>query len=81
MKIALPLHGQRITIRNCCSADLPFLTQMWFDEDNGHSYDIGYYAAAAEPLSEISHGNMLRQLYLRPDFAVTTLLFPLNAVR
>lgn len=35
MKIEQTLHGQRITIRNCCSADLHFLTQMWFDEENG----------------------------------------------
>lgn len=35
MKIEQTLHGQRIRIRDCRSADLPFLTGMWFDEENG----------------------------------------------
>lgn len=35
MKISHPLTTPRITIRNYISSDLPFLTAMWFDEENG----------------------------------------------
>lgn len=35
MLIEKPLISSRITLRNCKRADLPILTSMWFDEENG----------------------------------------------
>ena len=35
MQLRHPLTSQRITLRNCKKADLPFLTAMWFDHENG----------------------------------------------
>lgn len=35
MKLICPLTGDRIVIRNYKKSDLPFLTGMWFDEENG----------------------------------------------
>lgn len=35
MKIARPLYGKRICLRNYTESDLTFLTDMWFDEENG----------------------------------------------
>ncbi len=35
MKLDAPLMGERIAIRNYVRTDLPFLTKMWFDEENG----------------------------------------------
>lgn len=35
MKIQTDLCGSHIRIRNYREADLPFLTDMWFDEENG----------------------------------------------
>lgn len=35
MKIAHPLRGKRICLRNYTESDLSFLTDMWFDEENG----------------------------------------------
>lgn len=35
MKIEQPIHGKRISLRNYTESDLTFLTDMWFDEENG----------------------------------------------
>lgn len=35
MKLNEPLVGERIVIRNYRKSDLKFLTDMWFDEENG----------------------------------------------
>ena len=35
MKIEQTLRGARICLRNYEKSDLPFLTDMWFDEENG----------------------------------------------
>lgn len=35
MKIKEPMVGERIVIRNYRKSDLQFLTDMWFDEENG----------------------------------------------
>ncbi len=35
MKLNEPLKGERIVIRNHKKSDLPFVTDMWFDEENG----------------------------------------------
>lgn len=35
MQIENPLSTPRITLRNAKKADLPFLTSMWFDKENG----------------------------------------------
>lgn len=35
MKLNEPLTGERIIIRNYKSSDLPFITDMWLDEQNG----------------------------------------------
>ena len=35
MLIEKPLVSSRITVRNYQKADLPYLTAMWFDEENG----------------------------------------------
>ncbi len=35
MKLNEPLMGTRIVIRNHKNSDLPFVTNMWFDEENG----------------------------------------------
>ena len=35
MQIELPITSRRITLRNARKADLPFLTAMWFDQENG----------------------------------------------
>lgn len=36
MKLKEPLEGKRIVIRNYEKPDLSFLTDMWFDEENGN---------------------------------------------
>lgn len=35
MKLDNNLYTSRMTVRNCLKSDLPFLTAMWFDEENG----------------------------------------------
>ena len=35
MQLKKPLSGQRITLRSSQSSDLPYLTAMWFDPENG----------------------------------------------
>lgn len=35
MKIEQPLLGKRICLRNYTESDLPFLSDMWLDEENG----------------------------------------------
>lgn len=35
MKLKEPLEGKHIVIRNYEKPDLSFLTEMWFDEENG----------------------------------------------
>ena len=35
MQINQNLFTKRMTIRNCRKTDLPYLTAMWFDEENG----------------------------------------------
>lgn len=35
MQIYKSLSAQRITLRSCRKSDLPILTSMWFDEENG----------------------------------------------
>lgn len=35
MKIEQPMLGKRICLRNYTESDLTFLTDMWFDEENG----------------------------------------------
>jgi len=40
MLIEKPLISSRITVRNYQKRDLPYLTEMWFDEVNGKYMDI-----------------------------------------
>ena len=35
MLIEKPLVSSRITVRNYQKSDLPYLTAMWFDKENG----------------------------------------------
>ncbi|MBO5270525.1 MAG: GNAT family N-acetyltransferase [Clostridia bacterium] len=35
MKVTQSLYGKRICLRNYAESDLPFLTDMWFDAENG----------------------------------------------
>lgn len=35
MKLSEPLTGERIVLRNYKSSDLKFITDMWFDKQNG----------------------------------------------
>lgn len=35
MQLGQTLYGKRICLRSYTKSDLPFLTEMWFDEENG----------------------------------------------
>lgn len=66
MKIGQVLCGQQIMIRDCRSADLPFLTQMWFHEENGKylsdptsDYVDAEFQAALDTLPESPMGYYL----------------------
>ena len=66
MLIEKPLSASRITIRNYQSADLPFFTAMWFDEENGkylsdptQEYVDSVYQAALDDLEDNPNGYYL----------------------
>ena len=66
MLIEKPLSASRITIRNYQKADLPFLTAMWFDEENGkylsdptQEYVDSVYQAALDGLEDNPNGYYL----------------------
>ena len=66
MVIKTPLSTSRITIRNYQKADLPLLTAMWFDEENGkylsdptQEYVDGVYQSALDGLEDSPNGYYL----------------------
>lgn len=69
MKIENPLAGARITIRNYQKKDLPFMTAMWFDEENGKylsdptaEYVDSVYQKALDALEDSPNGYYLTVL-------------------
>ena len=84
MKIEKPRSTARITVRNFQKADLPFLTAMWFDEDNGKylsdptrdSVDR-VYQTALEQLEDSPNGYYLTVVWNDPETIVgSCFLFP-----
>ena len=66
MKIEKPLSTERITVRDYEKTDLPVLTAMWFDEENGkylsdptRDYVDGPYQKALDGLAESPTGYYL----------------------
>ncbi len=66
MKIEHPLLGKRICLRNYTESDLAFLTDMWFDEENGkymsdptREYVDEAYQKALDTLGESQDGYYL----------------------
>ena len=66
MKIEQTLRGTRISLRNYEKSDLPFLTDMWFDEENGkylsdpaREYVDERYQRALDTLGESEKGYFL----------------------
>lgn len=66
MKLTNDLHTPKITLRNLKSSDLPFLTEMWFDPENGkylsdptEEYADAKYRAALDSLEDSPHGYYL----------------------
>ena len=66
MLIEKPLSASRITIRNYQRTDLPFLTAMWFDEENGkylsdptREYVDSVYQTALDGLEDNPYGYYL----------------------
>ncbi len=66
MKIETDMHGSRICIRNYRESDLVFLTDMWFDAENGKylsdpakEYVDETYQKALDALGESPHGYYL----------------------
>ena len=66
MHIDKSLSTQRITLRSCQKSDLPFLTSMWFDEENGkylsdptEEYVDDKYQAALDEIETRSGGYYL----------------------
>ena len=66
MQINKPLISHRITLRNAKKSDLPALTSMWFDEENGKylsdptlQYVDGKYQAALDSIETNPHGYYL----------------------
>ena len=63
MKIENPISSSRVTLRNYQKTDLPFLTAMWFDPENGRylsdptaEYADDKYQAALNELENSPHG-------------------------
>lgn len=84
MKIDKPRSTARITVRNYRKADLPFLTAMWFDEENGkylsdptrESVDR-VYQTALEQLEDSPNGYYLTVVLNDPETIVgSCFLFP-----
>ncbi len=66
MKLEQPLLGKRICVRNYTESDLTFLTDMWFDEENGkymsdptREYVDASYQEALDTLGESESGYYL----------------------
>lgn len=66
MKIIERMQGERICLRSCTKEDLPFLTDMWFDEENGkymsdptREYVDEVYQKALDGLEDSSDGYYL----------------------
>ena len=66
MLIEKPLSASRITVRNYQRADLPLLTSMWFDYENGkylsdptQEYVDSVYLAALDSLEDNPNGYYL----------------------
>ena len=66
MQLKKPLTASRITIRDHRAADLPFVTAMWFDEENGKylsdpaaEYVDEIYQAALDKLENSNDGYYL----------------------
>lgn len=66
MKIEQNIHGKRICLRNYAESDLTFLTDMWFDEENGkytsdptREYVDQVFQQALDTLGESKYGYYL----------------------
>lgn len=66
MKIEQPMLGKRICLRNYTESDLTFLTDMWFDEENGkymsdptREYVDETFQKALDTLGESEYGYYL----------------------
>ena len=66
MQIENPISSSRVTLRNCQKADLPFLTAMWFDKENGRylsdptaEFADDKYQAALDKLEDSTDGYYL----------------------
>ena len=66
MLLEKPLSTSRITVRNYKKADLPYLTAMWFDEENGkymsdprEEYVDSRYQKALDDLEDNTKGYYL----------------------
>ena len=64
MKLEQTLYGKRICLRSYEKKDLIFLTDMWFDEENGKylsdptkEYVDDVYQKALDTLGESEYGN------------------------
>ena len=66
MNISQPLYSKRLCLRNYTEQDLPFLAEMWFDEENGKylsdptkDYIDEPFRKALETLGESTEGYYL----------------------
>ena len=66
MKLERSIRGKRIRLRNYAKTDLTFLTDMWFDEENGKylsdpakDYVDEIYQNALDTLEESAYGYYL----------------------
>lgn len=66
MKLETALQGSRVRVRNYMPSDLPFLTDMWFDPENGaylsdptREYVDEVYQHALDTLGESPYGYYL----------------------
>ncbi len=66
MKIEHPMSGKRVCLRNYTASDLTFLTDMWFDEENGkymsdptREYVDEAFQKALDTLGESQYGYYL----------------------
>ena len=76
MQIAAPLTAQRITLRNYRKSDLPTLTAMWFDPENGK-----YLSDPTEEYADETYRAALDKLETSPDgYYLTAVLNATNEI-
>ena len=84
MQIDRSLSTQRITLRSCRKSDLPTLTSMWFDKENGkylsdptEEYVDDRYQAALDEIETKQDGYYLTAvLNDRPQIIGSCFIFP-----